>query len=101
MQQYNAPKDLLNGKTILVTGSSDGIGRAIAISYAKHGATVILHGRDIERLEKLYDQIVQQELPKPAILPLDLKTATEHDFDNMAKTIAAEIGHLNGIVHHA
>lgn len=101
MQHYNAPKDLLNGKTILVTGSSDGIGRAIAVAYAKHGATVILHGRNIDRLEKLYDHIVQQKLPKPAILPLDLKTATEHDFNNMAKTIASELGQLNGIVHNA
>jgi len=101
MRHYNAPKDLLNGKTILVTGSSDGIGKAIAVAYAKHGATVILHGRNIERLENLYDEIVQQKLPKPAILPLDLNTATEQDFDSMAKTIATELGRLDGIVHNA
>jgi len=101
MFQYDAPIDLLHGKTILVTGSSNGIGRAIALCYAKHGATVILHGRNIERLEQLYDEIIQQKLPKPAILPLDLKSATEHDFESMAKTIITELGQLDGIVHNA
>ena len=42
----------LEGKTILVTGASSGIGRATAIECSKMGATVIICGRDVERLEQ-------------------------------------------------
>lgn len=41
----------LSGKTILVTGASSGIGRAIAIACAQAGATVVLNGRNQERLQ--------------------------------------------------
>ena len=53
MFTYDAPKDLLNGKIILVTGAGDGIGKAAAHAYAAHGATVILLGRTLEKLEKV------------------------------------------------
>ena len=41
---YQAPADLLQGKVILVTGASDGIGRVAAKTYATYGATVLLLG---------------------------------------------------------
>jgi NAD(P)-dependent dehydrogenase (short-subunit alcohol dehydrogenase family) len=42
----------LTGKTVLVTGSTDGLGRALALELAAGGATVLLHGRDPVRGEK-------------------------------------------------
>ena len=51
MLEYQATKDLLNNKTILVTGAGDGIGRAASIEFAKHGATVILLGKTVKKLE--------------------------------------------------
>ena len=42
----SAPGAELEGRTALVTGSSHGIGRAIAVLFAQRGATVVLHGRD-------------------------------------------------------
>ena len=42
----------LEGKTILVTGASSGIGQAIAIAVSKMGATVIISGRNAEKLDK-------------------------------------------------
>ncbi|MGL4834120.1 MAG: SDR family NAD(P)-dependent oxidoreductase, partial [Shewanella sp.] len=51
MLEYQAVKDLLQGKTILVTGAGAGIGRAAAIEFAKHGATVILLGKTVKKLE--------------------------------------------------
>ena len=54
---YSAPKDLLAGKTILITGASDGIGRALACGFSDHGAHIIALGRSQEKLETLYDEI--------------------------------------------
>lgn len=55
--EYEAEPDLLAGKVILVTGAGDGIGKTAAMSYARHGATVILLGRTVSKLENLYDEI--------------------------------------------
>ncbi|MDH5631331.1 MAG: YciK family oxidoreductase [Gammaproteobacteria bacterium] len=101
MKNYQAPENHLKDRVILVTGASDGIGKAIAIAYAKAGATVILHGRDIERLEKLYDEIVGQGYPQPAMLPFDLNTTDEQEYRNLASVIANDLGRLDGIVHNA
>ena len=43
--EYQPRPDLLKDRIILITGAGDGIGRAAAMSYALHGATVVLHGR--------------------------------------------------------
>ena len=47
----------LLGKTILVTGASSGIGRAIAIACAEAGACVVLSGRNVSRLEETLSQM--------------------------------------------
>lgn len=101
MLEYQAAKDLLNNKTILVTGAGDGIGRAASIEFAKHGATVILLGKTVKKLENVYDEIVNASYPKPAIVPLDMKGATEQNYIDMADTIAEQFGHLDGLLHNA
>jgi len=98
---YQAPVDSLIGKTILVTGASDGIGRAVALAYAQHGATIILHGRNVAKLETVYDQIIQQGCPKPAIVPLDLAKAALPQYQELAKVIESDLGKLDGILHNA
>ena len=50
---YQPKQDLLNDRIILVTGASDGIGREAAMTYARYGATVILLGRNEEKLPRL------------------------------------------------
>ncbi|GGP50597.1 YciK family oxidoreductase [Shewanella saliphila] len=101
MLEYQAVKDSLNNKTILVTGAGAGIGRTAAIEYAKHGATVILLGKTVKKLETVYDEIVNAGYPMPAIVPLDLKGATEQNYIDMAETIAEQFGHLDGLLHNA
>jgi len=98
---YQASADLLKNKTLLVTGASDGIGRAVALAYAKHGATMILHGRNVEKLEAVYDQIVDQGYPKPAIVPLDLAKAALPQYQELAQVIESDLGKLDGILHNA
>lgn len=101
MFKYHAPEKLLQDRIILVTGAGDGIGKAAALSYAAHGATVILVGRSTEKLEAVYDEIEANNGPQPAIVPLNLETATEHDYIELTNILEKEFGHLDGILHNA
>lgn len=100
-RQYEAPIDLLQNNIILITGAGDGIGKAAAISFAKHGATVILLGKTIEKLENTYDEIEAAGGPQPAIYPLDLKGATDSDYNTLAENIKENFGRLDGLLHNA
>ena len=93
--------DLLASRKILITGAGDGIGRAAALACAQHGASVILLGRTVKKLEKVYDEIERQGWPPAAILPLDLATATSSHYEQLARTIEKEFGHLDGLLHNA
>lgn len=101
MFDYQAPEALLHERIILITGASEGIGRAMAKSFAKHGATTLLHGRNIERLETLYDEILAEGGPQPAICPLDLKSQNFDDYITLQQSIGETFGRLDGLVHNA
>lgn len=101
MKNYQAPKDLLQGRVILVTGAGQGIGRAAALSFAEHGATVILHGRKTEKLEAVYDEIEAAGFPEAVIFPLDLFAAEDKDFESFAGGIKRQLGRLDGLLHNA
>jgi len=101
MNTYIAAPDLLKNRTILVTGAGQGLGRAAAIAFARHGATVILLGRSVRKLEQVYDEILAIDGPQPAIFPMDLAAATDADFAAMAEAIGYQIGRLDGILHCA
>ena len=98
---YDAPADLLQDRVIAVTGAGDGIGRSAAISYAAHGATVILIGKTIEKLEAVYDEIESAGYPQPAIYPLHLGGAVMKDYLDMYDTLDKEFGRLDGLLHNA
>lgn len=98
---YTPSPDLLKGKTILVTGAGDGIGRSAALAYAAHGATVVLLGRTVEKLESVYDEIESAKGAQPAIFPLDLASATESDCDSLRDAFEKELGTLDGLLHNA
>jgi NAD(P)-dependent dehydrogenase (short-subunit alcohol dehydrogenase family) len=91
----------LAGRAILVTGASGGLGRPLALACAARGATVVLHGRVVRKLEAIYDEIVVAGHPQPTILPLDLAKATRADYDTVAGALRAQLGRLDGLVHTA
>ncbi|PPK51695.1 YciK family oxidoreductase [Marinobacter persicus] len=101
MHDYQAPADLLKDHIIMVTGAGSGIGRAAAMAYAAHGATVILVGRTVERLEDIYDEIEAAGYPQPAIVPMNFEGAAVKEYEELAMTIEDNFGRLDGLLHNA
>lgn len=82
----------LQGKTILVTGASSGIGRAIAITCAQAGASVVLNGRNVARLNETLSQLSGDG---HIVVPADLTIAEQRS------ALAEQVPVLNGVVHCA
>lgn len=101
IQHYTAPENLLEGRVVLVTGAGQGLGKAAALAYADHGAIVILHGRKVEKLERVYDEIEALGKAEAVIYPLDLEEAEDKDFVALAVAIEQQLGRLDGILHNA
>lgn len=99
--QYEAAPGLLVDRVILVTGAGAGIGRELAKAVAGLGATVILHGKTVSRLESVYDEICAAGGPTPTIFPLNLERAGGEDYDRLSGAIEAQWGRLDGLVHNA
>ncbi len=76
---YQPKQDLLNDRIILVTGASDGIGREAAMTYARYGATVILLGRNEEKLRQVASHINEETGRQPQWFILDLLTCTSEE----------------------
>lgn len=100
-ERYRPDAGTLHGKTILVTGASDGIGRAAAASYARYGATVVLMGRSREKLEQVYDAIEAAGGPEPVAVPFDLAQEAEEPFFDLAAAIGGQLPHLDGLLLNA
>ncbi|MDH1055426.1 YciK family oxidoreductase [Aquipseudomonas alcaligenes] len=101
MFDYCARPDLLKGRVIMVTGAGRGIGAAAAKTFAAHGATVLLLGKTEGNLNQLYDEIEAAGHPQPVVIPFNLETALPHQYDELAATIEAEFGRLDGLLHNA
>lgn len=91
----------LAGRTILVTGANGGLGEAAARACAAAGAIVVLLGRRVPKLGRLYDALVESGAPQPALYPLDLEGAGPDDYARMAEAIVRECGRLDGVLHCA
>lgn len=88
-------------KTILITGASDGIGKATAIECARQGATVVIHGRSQPKLEALYDEMVKAGYPEPVIYPLDYEKMTPEDCDTLNAALQKQFGKLDALFNNA
>lgn len=82
----------LQGKTILVTGASSGIGRAIAIACAEAGASLVLNGRNVARLNETLSQLSGDG---HIVVPADLTIAEQRS------ALAEQVPVLDGVVHCA
>lgn len=101
MASYQPHKNLLVGRTILVTGASDGIGRVAAITYAQHGADVLLLGRDRKKLEAVNDEITSTTATSPLIIPFDLAKLHAQSENELTESLRDAVEQLDGILHNA
>ena len=94
-------KNCLTDKTIIITGAGSGIGKAAAITYASHGATVILLGKTSSKLEKVYDEIEKLGCPAPSISLMDLLLADADDYHELIDNLLTEFNQLDGLLLNA
>jgi NAD(P)-dependent dehydrogenase (short-subunit alcohol dehydrogenase family) len=90
----------LAGRVILVAGAAGGLGSAAAAACAQAGATVVLLGRKVAPLNRVYDA-VKAVGPEPLLYPLDLVGAGPDELDELAQRLEAELGRLDGVLHCA
>src|ERR1700746_3126845 len=64
----------MGGKTVLITGSTDGVGRYIASELASEGAQVLIHGRDASRAKTLIDEVARGGHVRPTFYQADLSS---------------------------
>ena len=89
-------------KSILITGSSDGIGKSLAIEFSKLGANIILLGRNSEKLDAVYDLLDHSHVSqKHLILEADLALLSNEAAQEIFIAISQEFEVLDGIIHNA
>jgi len=98
---YAPAPSLLDGRVILVTGAGQGLGRAVALACAAHGATTVLLGRTPKKLEATADAIEAAGGPEPLLVPLDLAKANAPEFDHLAHLLRRDAKRLDGLAHCA
>lgn len=90
----------LEGRVILIAGAAGGLGSAAAVACAQAGAIVVLLGRKVAPLNRVYDA-VKAIGTEPLLYPLDLEGASPDDYQDMVQRIEAELGRLDGVLHCA
>lgn len=101
LKTYQPAAGALKDRVILITGATDGIGKALAIACANLGAQVIAHGRTQRKLEVVANLVTNPTTKPMALLPLDFEKAGPAEYEAMADAIENNFGHLDGLVHNA
>ncbi|WP_067827422.1 SDR family NAD(P)-dependent oxidoreductase [Actinomadura kijaniata] len=89
----------MTGRTVLITGSTDGIGRRAAVRLGAAGTRVLLHGRDAARARATRDEIVAAGGPEPEVLLADL--ASVAGVDGLAERVRDRTDRLDVLVNNA
>src|ERR1700730_1681758 len=89
----------MDGKTVLVTGSTDGVGRYVAAKLAAEGAQVLIHGRDTARAKSLTEDIKRAGHPTPVFYQADLSSLAGSR--ELAAMVTADYERLDVFVSNA
>ncbi|MEV1011452.1 SDR family NAD(P)-dependent oxidoreductase [Streptomyces sp. NPDC049881] len=90
---------MTESRTILVTGATDGLGRALALDLAAGGEALILHGRDRARLDRLAAEVAGLGAPAPRTVLADLADLAQ--VRRMAAEVRDTADRLDGLVNNA
>ncbi len=94
-----APRALA-GRVVLVVGAHGGLGRAASLAIARAGASVVVLGRRVPKLNRLLDAI-SAEGGQASAYPLDLEGASPDNYAALAARIDESYGRLDGVLHAA
>jgi len=100
-ERYAPSRDELAGRVILITGATGGLGRVAALAMAESGAEVVLVGRNLARLQGLYDDIEAAGNGRAVLYPMNLGGAQPDDYAELADRLGNEYGRLDGLLHGA
>ena len=90
----------LDGRIVLIVGATGGLGEASSVACARAGATVVLLGRNVRRLNKVYDAVTAAG-GEAMLYPMDLEGATPDDHLQLAERLKEVFGRLDGLLHCA
>lgn len=89
----------LKDKIVLITGASSGIGREIALEFARENATVVMASRNLEKLEKVKKHCEELSTNKAFIYSLDISNAEQ--IDSVIKKVYNEVGNIDILVNNS
>ena len=98
---YEPPPKLLDGRVVLVTGASRGIGRAVSSAAAVAGAQTVLLARSVGSMEALAEELGAAGYFEPGIIPADLESARGVDYAEIGRLVSARYGRLDNLVLNA
>lgn len=99
---FSLEEKALHNRVVVISGSTGGLGTALSQTCARAGATVVLLGRKLKKLEALYDSIDQiKGAPQPAIITLDQETSPQADYQQLSELLQSEFGRVDALVHTA
>ena len=100
-RSFSLPANALQNKVIVISGATGGLGTCLSKACAAAGATVVLLGRKLKKLEALYDVVASLSDATPALITLDQATALPESYTELSQMLASEFGQLDGLVHCA
>lgn len=99
---FSLQKNALRNRVIVISGATGGLGTALSQACARSGATLVLLGRKLKKLEALYDSIEQIDgAAQPAIITLDQETSPEADYLQLSELLASEFNQVDSLIHTA
>uniref|UniRef100_A0AC35G2C7 Uncharacterized protein n=1 Tax=Panagrolaimus sp. PS1159 TaxID=55785 RepID=A0AC35G2C7_9BILA len=90
-----------DGKSIIVTGSSSGIGQAALIAFAKEGASVVVHGTNSERIEKTRQLLKEASISEDRILVVQGEIQKEETLQNLVSKTLEKFGKIDVLINNA
>jgi NADP-dependent 3-hydroxy acid dehydrogenase YdfG len=91
-----AENGIMQGKVVVITGASSGIGKALARRFREAGAEVVLAARRIDRLRSL-----EQELDPAKVLSVETDVSREEDCSQLIRKAAERFGRIDTLINNA